>query len=348
MGLQIYYLLPEKNSFDKVIMSLFIVVLIHISFAAIFRDVVKGYQFVDRGAPFGMLYGPLLFFAFKSSQGKLIRPIQIFQHLIPFLILLTVFVYFLVSPTFRLNNSRDYYFALYSLFGLSWLFYPILLLFQGSRIDLALFNIKRIFYYSIILLLILSAIILPIIFSSFLNQESADTPISGATIYLIMLFGAVLTYNYMLKELAQRKILPTKILLNELVTKDIQNESVVDEGFKHLLYEERVLEYLKQETYLDPEFTIEKMQKDLKMSRSQLSQFFKEYYKQNVLKTINSLRIQAVCSALEQEDFDMNIEELALRCGFSSRASFYRNFSLEKDCTPFEYRDRIIKKDNYL
>lgn len=348
MGLQIYYLLPEKSSFDKVIMSLFLIVLCHITFAAVFRDVVKGYQFVDRGAPFGMLYGPMLYFAFKSSQGKVIRPMQIFQHLIPFILLLTVFVYFLVSPSFRLENSRGYYFALYSLFGLSWLFYPILMLFQGSRLDLALFNIKRLFYYSIILLLILSAIILPIIFSSFLNQESADTSISGATIYLIMLIAVVLTYNYMLKELAQRKIVPTNFLLNELVPKDIPRDGVVDEEFKHLLYEEKVLDYLKQETYLDPEFSIEKMQKDLKMSRSQLSQFFKEYYKQNVLKTINSLRVQAVCKALEQEDFDMNIEELALRCGFSSRASFYRNFSLEKDCTPVEYRDRILKKETNL
>lgn len=349
LSIQVFQLLPNRNSFDQVVFAFVITVLIHVCFAATFRDLVKGYQFVDRGAPFGLLYGPLLYFAFLASTGRRIPFSTIFIHLIPFFLFLGLFFYFLISDSFRLDYGKIFYYALYSLFGISWLIYPISLLFKGGGMEKSMLNIKKLFYYSVILLLVLAAFIIPLILSQFLNQEGGGSPISGYTIFFIMLLGATLAYNYFIRELSIRAKSSSNFYSLESKSKseeqlDVKNELPISS--RHFLYEEKILTYLELETYLDPDFNVDMMLRDLKMSRGVLSQFFKEYFNQNVLKTINSLRIKAVCKALEQEDFDMNIEELALRCGFSSRASFYRNFSQEMDCSPVEYRERVLKHIN--
>lgn len=43
-------------------MAFLSIVLVQVIHAAIFRDLLEGYKYVDRGAPFGLVYGPLLFF----------------------------------------------------------------------------------------------------------------------------------------------------------------------------------------------------------------------------------------------------------------------------------------------
>jgi len=348
MSCQVYYLLPNKSAFDKIVFRLLLVMLFHVSFAAIFIDIVKGYQYVDRGAPLGLLYGPILYFAFMAYEDKYPNIKTVFLHFTPFLIFLGIYFYFLTSEVFRVNFSKTYYFVLYSSFGLSWMIYPIFIMFKGKGLDIAMSNIKRIFYFSIILLLVLAAFILPLISAQFLTQIRNTSQLSTITIYMIMLFGAIIIYNYLLKELVDRKTVPTEFdfLNHPFPMVEAENPILELQMPNHRLtnYQDRVLNYLNQQPYLDPGFNLDTMVKDLKMSRSMISQFFKEYFKQNVLKTINSLRIEAVCKELEQPDFDMNIEELALRCGFSSRASFYRNFSLEKDCTPVEYREQVKSK----
>ncbi len=348
MSFQVYYLLPNKTSFDRVVFRLLLVMLFHVSFAAMFIDIIKGYQYVDRGAPLGLLYGPILYFAFLAYEDKHQKMKTVFLHFMPFLLFLGIYFYFLSSEAFRVEFSKTYYFLLYSSFGLSWMIYPIVIMFKGRGLDIAMSNIKRIFYFSIILLLVLAAFIIPLISAQFLTQARSSSQISTITIYMIMLFGAIIIYNFLLKELVERKSVRQEFdFLNHpfpVVEPEVSLLELQAANPKLTNYQDRVMNYLQQQPYLDPDFNLETMVKDLKMSRSMISQFFKEYFKQNVVKTINSLRIEAVCKELERPDFDKNMEDLALQCGFSSRASFYRNFSMEKDCTPVEYREQIKSK----
>lgn len=84
------------------------------------------------------------------------------------------------------------------------------------------------------------------------------------------------------------------------------------------------------------------MSKDLGIPKNIISQYFNQVYKDGFVRTVNSWRIAYACQLLLKEDVEFNIEDLAFKCGFSSRASFYRNFNQEKACTPLEYREQYL------
>ncbi|WP_185216249.1 AraC family transcriptional regulator [Sphingobacterium mizutaii] len=348
LSYQIYSNLPEKGLFEKILSLLIITLLIHTVFAALFRDIIPGYKYVDLGAPFGLLYGPFLYFGYLAFKYKRVTGKTILIHGFPFLIMSVIFIIFLSSEFIRFQYGKLYYVVLYSMFGLSWILYPILVLLKGNISDFLQLDTKRLYYYFIILLLVLAAFIIPTIMSSFIDKFDVGKPVSGVTVYLIMMIGVSMIYNYLFRTLVSQVRPQGFPLSNHSFKKNETTEYSlkVNQNVKESPYKEKILQYLEEKRYLSPEFNIDVMARDLKISRPLISQFFKDYFNQNALKTINALRVEEVCKELSKEDFDMNIDELALRCGFSSRASFYRNFNLEKKCTPIEYREMVIPNLN--
>jgi corrinoid protein of di/trimethylamine methyltransferase len=53
--------------------------------------------------------------------------------------------------------------------------------------------------------------------------------------------------------------------------------------------------------------------------------------------------LKNVCKRLEKSND--NVEEIAKECGFKNMPSFYKNFSAQKNMTPGEYRQSVIKSD---
>ncbi len=344
LSYQVYSNLPQKGLFEKILSLLIITLLCHTIFAALFRDIIPGYKYVDIGAPFGLLYGPFLYFGYLAFKYKRVPSRTILVHGIPFLVMTVIYIVFLSSEFIRFQYGKLYYIVLYSMFGLSWILYPITVLLKGNISDFLQLDTKRLYYYFIILLLVLAAFIIPTIMSTFIDKYDVGKPVSGVTVYLIMMIGISMIYNYLFRTLVSQvrpqgfPIPNPSIKRGEAKTYALK----VNQNEKESPYKDRILQYLEEKKYLNPEFNIDVMVRDLKLSRPLVSQFFKDYFNQNALKTINALRIEEVCRELTKEDFDMNIDELALRCGFSSRASFYRNFNLEKKCTPIEYREMIL------
>lgn len=348
LSYQIYSNLPQKGLFEKILSLLIITLLIHTIFAALFRDIIPGYKYVDLGAPFGLLYGPFLYFGYLAFKYKRVTGKTILIHGLPFLIMSVIFIIFLSSEFLRFQYGKLYYVVLYSMFGLSWILYPISVLLKGNISDFLQLDTKRLYYYFIILLLVLAAFIIPTIMSTFIDKFDVGKPVSGVTVYLIMMIGVSMIYNYLFRILVSQVRPQGFPLSNQNFKKNEVTEYAlkVNQNVKESPYKEKILQYLEEKRYLSPEFNIDVMARDLKISRPLISQFFKDYFNQNALKTINALRVEEVCKELSKEDFDMNIDELALRCGFSSRASFYRNFNLEKKCTPIEYREMVIPNLN--
>ncbi|VTP98199.1 AraC family transcriptional regulator [Sphingobacterium daejeonense] len=345
LSYQLYLNLAIKGAFEKVLSYLILVILFHIIFAAMFRDIIPGYRYVDIGAPFGLLYGPFLYIGYLAFKRKDISNKTIIIHAIPFLILTIVYIIFLSNEKLRFQYGKLYYIILYSLFGLSWMLYPASILIKGKISDFKQLDVKRLYYYFMVLLLVLAAFIIPTIMSTVINKFDVSKPLSGLTVYIIMMLGISMVYNFLLKLLISQtknhNSIPIAKPINAAPTTIYSVKLSPD--LKHASLKGKILLYLEDKKYLDPEFNLNTMAKDLKLSRSVISQFFKENFNQNVLKTINALRIEEVCQELNKPDFDMNIDELAYRCGFSSRASFYRNFSIEKNCTPIEYREMCLQ-----
>jgi len=269
---------------------------------------------------------------------------QILLHSLPFIIGLLGHLVFIFSYAFRSSYRMEYYLSLYSMMGLSWLLYPIWVCYLSNFAAKREHFERRIYYYSIILILVSSIFMLNLVLKSLVERSGTDAVSSGATIFFIMFLGSLLGYNYLLSRLR------TPILWDIQSLKLNANSEPIQRPLPGLMSSEqqsirlKIIDYLVEKPYLDTEFSIDKMSKVLNVSKPFIQQFFKLHFQDSFLKIINSLRIKEACNSLSDEGFDMNIEELALHCGFNSRASFYRNFSQEMGCSPIEFREKSMMK----
>ena len=344
LGLQVSYYVNQKTTMDRLAQFFLLTLLVHICHAAIFRDLLPGLIYVDRSAPFGLMYGPFLYFAYRAIEQKEITAKQVLLHGLPFLIGLIGHFVFISSYSFRMEYRSEYYLVLYSLMGLSWFFYPVgVFIISNNGANRARLE-RRIYYYSVILILVSSIFMLTLVLNRMMEKGSVDAPSSGATIFFIMLLGSLLGYNYLLGRLRKPLRLEMQSFTGDL------NVDPFERNLTGLTYAEqqgiklKIIDYLVEKSYLDTEFSIDKMSKLLNVSKPVIQQFFKLHFNDSFLKVINALRIKEACIYLSDEAFDMNIEELALHCGFNSRASFYRNFNQEMGCSPIEFREKSVMK----
>jgi len=344
LGIHLSSLVAAPSQLDKVIRAFLLLVVVHIVHAALFRDVFVGFKYVDRGAPFGLLYGPLLFYAYYAAKNNALSLKTVIWHALPFVFGLLAYSCFLMLRQFRMEYDRPYYMILYGVMALSWLVYPIVVVLSDNR---AQANSKWIYRYAVVILLILAAFMLPLVITGIVQGRRASSSTSGFVIFFSMFVGVCLAYFYQLHQLLGNKQPAPQVFVQKEEPGLLSEHGVADDPVdtaKFQRYYSRIETYLRHERYLDPEFTIGGMIRELRLPKPIVTAFFVEEYHCSVKQGINSLRIQRACELLEKEILEYSMEELALKCGFNSRASFYRNFNQEKECTPLEYRDKYLFK----
>ncbi|QBQ39866.1 AraC family transcriptional regulator [Sphingobacterium psychroaquaticum] len=338
LGIHLITVQPKKSIMDSVLMAFLSIVLVQVIHAAIFRDLLEGYKYVDRGAPFGLVYGPLLFFGYRASFGKSLQRKEILVHLLPLIIATGVYVFFLISRAFREEYAHIYYITLFSVIGISWVLYPIFLAFKRPASVSAATGIYR---YAMIILVTLASFLLPLLIGRLNTNAPPSAPISNTVVFIGMLAAVVIVYFYLLE---QMRIVPVTKEMPQVIEERLVEEKLQASTLREIPtpYFEKIKNYLSKERYLNPDFKLDNMSKDLGIPKNIISQYFNQVYKDGFVRTVNSWRIAYACQLLLKEDVEFNIEDLAFKCGFSSRASFYRNFNQEKACTPLEYREQYL------
>ena len=94
------------------------------------------------------------------------------------------------------------------------------------------------------------------------------------------------------------------------------------------------------ENFCDSDMCLDKVAKNLFISKSYISKIFAKKLKTNFREYINSLRVNEAKSQLEGTDF--KIIDIMENCGFKNQSSFNRVFFEECGITPREYRKRFI------
>lgn len=94
------------------------------------------------------------------------------------------------------------------------------------------------------------------------------------------------------------------------------------------------------ENFRDCDMCLDKVAKNLFISKSYISKIFAKKLKCNFREYINSLRINEAKSQLEGTDF--KIIDIMENCGFKNQSSFNRVFFEECGITPREYRKSFI------
>lgn len=339
LALHLGFIQKERSPMGTLLIVFLFIAIFNMGHAYLFREVFTGYRYVDLGAPFGLLYGPLLFFGYRISHGKRIRKAEYVVHLSAFVVALVAYGIFLSNGPLREAYAEMYYTVLYTTIVVSWSVYPIILILKGSK-DTAVSSI--IYRYAMIILIILASFFLPLIVLR-AGQHITQDIIAARLVTMVAMLLAVLTvYFYLLNRLIEFSRLmvvhtPKAKPLPPLIVDRVESLREVPLPFFN-----KIKDYLTKDRYLNPAFKLETMSKDLSIPKHIISQYFQQVYEDSFVRTVNAWRIEYACQLLLQDDVDFNIENLAFACGFSSRASFYRNFSQEKDCTPLAYREKYF------
>ena len=98
-----------------------------------------------------------------------------------------------------------------------------------------------------------------------------------------------------------------------------------------------------REEYKNPNLTQEEVAARLYVSKSHLGRVFQRQTGEFFSDYLRDVRLKNVCKLLERSDG--NVEDIAKECGFKNMPSFYKNFSAQKNMTPGEYRQSVIKTD---
>jgi AraC-like DNA-binding protein len=92
----------------------------------------------------------------------------------------------------------------------------------------------------------------------------------------------------------------------------------------------------KEKPYLNPDFQLADLRQVLPLNRTYLSQLINSEYGCSFYQWVNSLRVKEAMRLLS-ENPDMKIQDIAERCGFSSRRVFTQIFTRETGTTPSEW-----------
>ena len=93
----------------------------------------------------------------------------------------------------------------------------------------------------------------------------------------------------------------------------------------------------KEKPYLNPDFQLIDLRQVLPMNRTYLSQLINSEYGCSFYQWVNGLRI-VEAKRLMREQPNLMIQDIAGRCGFSSRRVFTQVFTRETGVTPSEWR----------
>ena len=104
-----------------------------------------------------------------------------------------------------------------------------------------------------------------------------------------------------------------------------------------------ILNYLRQKRpWLNPDYSLQMMADDLKVSRQKLSEVINQGQKKNFYKLINEFRVAEVKEMLNNPKYsNYTVLGTGLECGFNSKTSFNRIFKEETGFTPSEYKKTV-------
>lgn len=99
--------------------------------------------------------------------------------------------------------------------------------------------------------------------------------------------------------------------------------------------------FVDNENFLDPGITLEKMAKELKVSKHILSQYLNEQLAKSFSTFINELRVEKAKENLITET-QYTIEGIAYECGFKSKSTFFTAFKKKEGVTPAQFRKQKL------
>ncbi|MCK4662940.1 MAG: helix-turn-helix domain-containing protein [Bacteroidales bacterium] len=300
------------------------------------------------------LHGPGLWFYIKSLSFPVFRFKLIYLlHFIPFLTFLIAYYF----NFFHLPVSEKIHIAENELFkeqifykisvlsiGVSTITYNLwaLKLIQNHRRNLmqSFSKIEDIDLNWLRILTIVSLICygvnvalfnLDLIFQFATHQILMLTTYSFASVYILAIgyFG-----------LQQKNVFVNRIIKNQLMyDKSVSIKRPVTHRKEDNEFINTLLSFMEQkQPCLDPEISISKLSKLLKVKTEYLSEILNSHLNQTFFDFINKYRVEEFkVQSISETNSHLSIMGIAYNCGFNSKASFYRAFKKFEEISPSAY-----------
>ncbi len=350
VNLFLLYKLRKLNVFNGLLMTYNAYLGCHALYILIVEQFFVREVWLDRYAPFALMYGPFLYFAFISiSEQKISRKV-ILWHSTPFACFSLVFIGISV-----VNVSSDfiniYYRALLIVTAFSFSFYTILaIIFNDKPLEIRFKQRKLIGLSAIIILIFVSMITVSIVFS---EQRVVSNPTATDLIrtimYCCMLVSALMVFRYetSLIFLRLHQAEPLSEAPAELLLHRVKKEPSVKYE-KSTLSEKQLIDYQdkledlmeNKRVFLMTDLSLQKLALLMHTPSHHLTQVFSLQMKTSFYDYVNQFRVNYAQQLLKNEN-QLNLEEVAERSGFNSKVSFNRNFKAILSVTPSEYRNQF-------
>lgn len=278
----------------------------------------EDFFFIEIGAPFGTAYGLFLYYGALKINNKM--NINVKVHLIPILFWFLLYIIFFITGTYKNVGIRKIYNGcLYLFMVLSWLFYTIKLYIFLNKSD---YSIKsKTILSTITYILTFTACV----FISYLLTVRKNTNDFKRTLiyaaFLLCIIAVIRFYNYKKKTLTSEE-------LSEI--EEPADTEPADEQYQILL---NIME--SEKPFLIPKLTMGDLSKVSNIPATKLAELL-AYKKHTFATFVNSYRITYAIDLLSTTD--LPIEDIAYRCGFNSRSTFYKQFIRITGNHPGNYR----------
>lgn len=334
---------PTQQAFDKIINIATGFLCCHALHALLAGTFFPDQRYLDSAAPYGLIYGPLLFFALRFNRGKRLSTTKLLLHCLPWILGTLSFLVLVIFPELRETYLWLHLRILYILLPLSFFGYSSWAYFRSS----ARSNLKqdqKLITMASMILIVMTALFLTIRFT---KAEVNLLDFAVPVIYLIMLMATCLLLNYNSSKLKLNPVNTIASLGGETIpaqgtspTKPYGKSAVGVEALE--TYGQSLRQLLEEEKlFLDPDLNLTMIAGRLKISKHHLTQVVNQQFDKNFNQLINSFRIDYACKLMKEDENDLSLEEIAFRSGFSSRVSFYRNFKVAKNMSPTEFKENI-------
>jgi len=277
--------------------------------------------------PFGMVYGPFVYLAFKSAQGE--AQLFSYSHILPFLILMFLYVLTLfgieLSISWAYRLTRFTYIEFYVIIPASLVLYSIYLLVSVHKAEIYATQKTLLNVLAGIGILYAAGLILSGLQSINVIRLSLNIKSLFFVFPLIYVFS-VLFYLFTVKKMLGKK--KSDAVVRETTYGDRSSNEIM-ESLMHNLVD--------NELYRHSAISLEMLSEKINVPRHHLSHFLNDYLGKSFYQLIAEYRVEYAKKRLK-EDAVITIETLAYECGFNSKTSLNKYFKEVTGFAPSQYR----------
>ncbi len=342
----------KGNRYAKLFISGFIAFhsLFILEFVMFTSRLILSYPHIYRiSSAVALLFGPLLFFYFRSLSQKSKFQTKDVLHFIPTIILLIFLVpiYFEASPDklkrmlliSDVNKNYDVFTFLVKIASL--IFYAFCIWkFQFSKMNThdSIFqkpSIKK--WFKNLYRIHVAYILAYMFYGIFAYVIKSDISIVVYHFQIAAMTIMILYIAYM--AFVQPSIFMVDIAgeLNTVFTSKYEKSGLTP-GLSNELKEQLIKLLIEEKIYKNSDINLEILSNKLNTTRHNTSQIINEHFKMNFFELINKFRIKEAIRLLESDTHgNLNIIDVAYEIGYNNKVTFNKAFKRETSVTPSEY-----------